>query len=137
MRVGFPGGPRLEWYDRNPQLTRLAYNVGAVAPHAATTRATYTVPSGKKAIVTTVSLQVLRESAAAPVGLSGCLFGQAGGTSGTAYMLKNNVGDSQTLYLGTTALVAAGEDVTISSVDLSTGGTHRFSMFVSVVEFNA
>jgi len=64
MRTGVLGAQRPEPHDRNPVRQTLTYSGTGIAPHATTQRFSYTVPSGKKAIVLAAQANLQRATAA-------------------------------------------------------------------------
>jgi len=135
-RVGFPGGPRLEWYDRNPQATQQGY-YGVIAPHADTVRATYTVPTGKKAMVTGVHGHIRRVTAATTVGLVTINFRRQATIYQVLQHVDNNVNSMKDVSMLQTTALSAGETLSESTEDLSTGGTMELRIGRHITEFDA
>lgn len=115
------------YYDRAPVPTVIAYNA-TVGPHGQTTRASYTVPTGKKAFIESLFAFVQRAAAATAAGNQ---FGIIGYTPASAayadiaapVVNSNTVGTSQALTLTNFGMMAAGDAIFLQTVDNSTGGT--------------
>ena len=137
VRVGFPGGPRLEWYDRNPQIQRQRYLHDGLAPHAATLRFSYTVPTGKKAYINMLLVALLRVTAATTVGEAKGYFIIEGSESLMVHLWGNAVNDGRELVGGAGALLSAGEVITAYTGDASEGGTIMYFLSLLAVEFDA
>ena len=137
MRVGFPGGPRLEWYDRNPQGVEQAYTAAGVAPHGFTVRFTYTVPTGKKFFLENAVGITVRKTAATTPGMAFC------GVSARNYgvvegqVRTNNVGDLNSMNVGRTVIMVAGDQLKGDSQDASEGGTMDYEVYAHGIEFDA
>ena len=137
MRVGFPGGPRLEWYDRNPQPVDEVYIFDGVAPHAATVRFTYTVPTGKKFFLENAFAQVNRYTAAGTAGVAKGLVQARGAEVIQAKIQTNNVGDKDSMNVGRSVIALADEVVRGLTADGSTDGTVDYAIGFHGIEFDA
>jgi len=142
VRVGFPGGPRLEWYDRNPYHRFQSYMNNNTAPHGVTTRWTYTVPTGKKAFVEGAQTYIHRITAAAPVGLvQVVIYVTPSGGGMSAFLLSqlitNNVGDKDHTEIGGGPVLYPGDAIEGQTSDVSTGGTTNLNITTEITEFNA
>lgn len=137
MKVGFPGGPRLEWYDRNPQLRRNRYCGSSVAPHSVTERWAYTVPTGKKALIMHLFVSLVRVTA--PTTAMGSAAYTLIGDEHHAYLMLygNTVNDGRTGMIGTSELLAAGETINAKTFDSNTGGTISYAIVCDLNEFDA
>jgi len=127
----------LQWYDRNPVPNMIAYRANGVAPHTVTIRASYTVPAGKKAMVVFSSAMIMRATAATTVGR---VHGNAGTpTAGTfdCYHKNNTVDSMVTVQNAEMIVVGAGITLSITTEDLSTGGTMDYDLSVIYIEFDA
>lgn len=120
----------------------LVYLASNVAPHASTTRSTYTVPTGKKARVDAISGEMMIKTAAGPAAERRVLFGVVVG--GTAYYAgimslcadKNTVGNISSLSVGSGLLMLVGQVSNIVSTDESTGGTLDYRMSILITEYD-
>ena len=129
------------YYDRAAVPKVLAYNA-TVAPHGQTTRASYTVPTGKKAFIESLFAFIQRASAATAAGNQ---FGIIGYTpSGGAYadiaapvVQSNALGTSQALTLTNFGMMVAGDVIFLQTVDNSTGGTGWHLQSCKFNEFDA
>ena len=137
MRVGFPVGPRLEWYDRNPSGKEWGYSGTGVGPHGLTTRFSYTVPTGKKFILENAYAITIRATVAGTPGYAFCgvsarLYGVV-----QAKMLSNNVADIDSMNVGRSVIMKAGEALKGDSQDTSTDGTMTYEVIAHGIEFDA
>ena len=136
VKVGFPGGPRLEWYDRNPQSKNLNFE-GSVGPHAAVDRASYTVPTGKKFFLENSLVHLDRDVVATTPGWASVRTFARDDLAIYASIRSNAVGDKAAMNIARSLIMRAGEAVRINSFDLSTGGTIRYDCAFHGIEFDA
>jgi len=141
-RVGFPGGPRLDWYDRNPGNQRQLYAVAGVAPHLETIRWTYTVPAAKKAWISAAFVAARRATAATTAGevRARVVFAPSGGQYGSIIMARifgNVVNDQDKAAFGPGMMMQATDQLLGLTMDLSTGGTIDYEVTAVIVEFGA
>ena len=137
MRVGFPGGPRLEWYDRNPQECTFTYAGDDVAPHSSTVRWTYTVPTGKKLFVESAVALVTRVTAADTASEVVARVTARAMSLLRAKIYTNAVGDKDHMNVGRSVIMLAGSVLQGSTADLSTAGTIDFLATLHGIEFDA
>jgi len=142
VRVGFPGGPRLEWYDRNPYHRFQSFQNNNTAPHAITDRWSYTVPAGKKAFVEAGQTYARRVTAAAPVGLVQVTISIQPSGAGVAILLvsqiiTNNVGDGDHAEIGSGPVLYPGDLIKGTTYDGSTAGTINLNVTSEITEFDA
>jgi hypothetical protein len=105
-------------------LPRATYLGSALAPHAATSRASVVVPAAKRAELHAY-LEITRITTATTLGRS-TIEVTAGGTRVARMVLFENViGANRRIALGPLTL-AAGETLDATTEDLSTGGTVDF-----------
>lgn len=133
---------RPTYYDRNPANQTKYNNTGAVAPHGATQRWTYTVPAGKKAFIEQIMTSIIRSTVAAPVGTTlneVDLIPNGGGVNilSLRYMNTNGVNDNTDLHLTNLGEINAGDQINALDVDTSTGGTVTFVKTAKIQEFDA
>jgi hypothetical protein len=132
----FSGRPN--YYDRNPLSVGGSFQNDAQVPHGVTNQFTYTVPTGRKAFVTSLAVSIVRMTAAAPVGI--CNVTARWDLNDEAIVLvtfDNTVGGGRALAAGGGSIVLAGKTFTFASQDLSTGGTMSFESGASIIEFDA
>jgi hypothetical protein len=142
MRTGQPIIGRPAWYDRNPSQVLLWWTVNNQAPHAETVRWTYTVPSGKKAMLEALDGLICIITAATTAGRRSIYVKLTRPSVGSAFIfnlqiLTNNVGDVQTKGLGTSLLMLAGDILEGYTSDGSTGGTADYRLMAKITEFDA
>jgi hypothetical protein len=142
MRTGQPIIGRPAWHDRNPITTLYVYSAAGVAPHTTTPRWTYTVPSGKKAMIEFLHVRILRSAAATTAGkvTAAISITPSGGPSAdimVANILTNNVGDREALVSGATLTLLAGDKIAGYTSDASTGGTIDYVLACKATEFDA
>ena len=144
MRVGpQPIIARPAWYDRNP-TTLVDSFTGSAAPHAPTTRISYTVPAGKKAIVETLAAKVIRMAAASTPELvtAQFLLTPSGGEERVllgAYLTsaQNSPKDSDSLGIGPSLTLFPGDYIRGITFDLSTGGLVYYVLILKLTVFDA
>jgi len=142
MRSGQPIISRPAWYDRNPEPGWGVYFAAAVAPHALTTRWSYTVPTGKKTFLEAILCWLMRAGAAATVGRVYALIQYLeGGVSGPylayASIRTNSVGDGDSGNLGQSIIMVAGDIIRCQTSDGSTGGAVDYNTGFKATEFDA
>lgn len=129
-------------WDRNPvNKTQFAAN-GAVAPHTTTVRWTYTVPAGKKAVLESLMMSVIRVTAAAPqvTAVAHLNYTPSGGSQtllAQAVLTTNGVNDIQQQTITSLGEMLAGDVVSADDVDSSTGGTVSYAQTLKAFEFDA
>jgi len=137
LRVGFPGGPRLEWYDRNPLKHSDSYDSGSIAPHVLTIRMSYTVPTGKKAFLESCLAKAIRRTVATTESTVLSAIKARGHRLLLAWLMTNNVGDADSQVIGQSVTLNAGEAVLGETLDQSTGGTCNYYLAIHATEFDA
>ena len=137
MRVGFPGGPRLEWYDRNPIDQTVSYVGSNVAPHSLTVRASYTVPTGKKAFIGGAAVEVSRRTVATTIGDVLAYVSFAGETSLNIFHRDNTEGTVERGSLNINGVMLAGASLTLNTQDTSEGGAMNYWISTVIMEFDA
>lgn len=125
-----------------PSKVNPFYNVAAVAPHAVTTRWTYTVPAGRFCVLESAYAWALRDAAAAPAGLVIALvqYTPSGGVSNrvvTAAFLNAAVDTNRQMNWGSELRMKAGDKLEGVTLDLSTGGTVFYSLSAIGTEYDA
>ena len=131
-----------EMRDRNPTKIHQVYRAGAIAPHGATVRWTYTVPASRMALVEMVSLIILRDAAptTASYGLVYLSYFPSGGSAQFAtevIEITATVGVPQQVLIGQGMLLKAGDALSGNTNDLSTGGTYFYEVTMVATEFDA
>lgn len=134
---------RLLYYDRNPSPTVLSYIFRAVAPAGSTLRATYTVPTDKKAFLETSQLDVVRSAAATTPSFVAFLLRQtpSGGTAQEIQWAQiqdnhNAVGDRNTVFWASSIMLLEGDVLAMTTLDSSTGGAIDYLGIAKVNEFD-
>lgn len=135
--------PELNWFDRNPLNIANGY-VAGLAPHANTTRWTYTVPQNRKCYLEFLDCQVTRQAAAGPVGnvdASVVYFAAIAPATpvniATSDLFTNGVGDNSKSALGQSLLLYAGDVLYAQTSDLGTGGQCFYNLSMKGTEFDA
>jgi hypothetical protein len=142
MRTGQPIIGRPAWYDRNPVHVTKSYVGSAVAPHSATSRWSYTVPSGKKAMVELLRGSAIRDAAANTVDEVWIYIQLIPGGQSAAYiiftrLLTNNVGDKVEFSIGQSMILLPGDQIFAYTADSSTGGAVHYELTAKITEFDA
>jgi hypothetical protein len=139
MRGGHLQPSRPFYFDRAPIGRAFAY--GSIdAPAAATERFTYTTPSDKLAFIETIALEMLRITAAAPVGQSTIRVAIDTLTDAEVNlvvldMLNNAVDANRQAEMGGAFVLEAAEIVRALTADTSTGGTILYRAALKLTEF--
>ncbi len=115
----------------------LTSEVDAAAPHVSTTRGSYTVPSGRKAIVLSYNAEVSRETAATTLGRARVQELVTGTQTVVVSLFDNAVGARLGLSPSGGHVVTAGQVVSITDDDTSTAGTVTYIGEAGIVEFDA
>lgn len=136
------GGSRPAWFDRNPVQVPKNYYSTAIAPHTLTTRWTYTVPTGKKALLEFALVKAIRSVAATTAGtvyayLSLTPSGLTVVVLGVIELMANSVGDHDASLVGQSIVLGAGDALLAATLDTSTGGTVDYSLAAKLTEFDA
>jgi len=143
MRVGpQPIIARPAWYDRNPTIKEDHYWGQGVAPHAVTTRISYTCPAGKKAMIEVLQVRVRRVTAATTLGLCGAYAMLTDAVAGAkeildAYLNDNTLNVRNEAAIGTALIMVAGNTIDLKTYDTSTVGTCDYFMSYKITEFDA
>lgn len=141
MRITVGSGIRSWWMDRNPTFKGFAFAVDAQAPIAQTTEWTYTVPTLRKALLTTLQVAVKRQTVATTADrVAGGIQFNDGVTSAllAAVVTYGNAIDSGGFQnTGQSCLLGAAQTVNGLIADLSTGGTCSYRVTMSINEFDA
>lgn len=137
---------RAEWYDRNA-VSIADYFQADTAPHAVTTRVTYTCPSGKIALIEICNLTVTRLGAADPTAgvveaiMEFTPYSAENGTMARPLYLtftNNTVGTGDRMSIGATMVMQAGDVFTLRSGESgSNGGLVRYVLGYKGTEFDA
>ena len=141
MNVNNAAGSRAQYYDRAAEADSIEYNGEGVAPRATTERASYTVPANKKSIVSTLFLQLIRITAAAPGGRRdiSITYTPNGGAQKNMINLRsfdNTVAAESVVGMSSNFVMYAGDELTIKTADGSTGGTSDFIGKIVYTEFD-
>jgi len=122
----------------NPRPVSIEFN-NVVVPHAITDRATYTVTIGKAAVLKSVSLSVMRDTAAAANGLVEAEVVHITGNGEEVVVSKltfelNTVDLFHEVGLSAKIPLNGIDQLVIRTTDASTGGAIAYDLFVLVVE---
>lgn len=141
MRLLYPTSQTRQFYQQNAITRALGANVTGVAPHAFTDRNTYTVPAGKRALLTSATIALQRVTAAAPIGrYQSTIYVTLNAASADVTRLlavDNTVNFLNQMSLGLQVWLAAGDTVKWATEDLSTGGTVSYWGSFTYTEFDA
>ncbi|TAJ19063.1 MAG: hypothetical protein EPO65_07665 [Dehalococcoidia bacterium] len=137
-------GARPNYYDRNASDVSLNWNTGGTGPHAATTRATYTVPAGKKALVESAVVYLQRLVAQSSIGLvsiSASVWSAGGSFLYNVAIVTSYTGSGYQApaaqHQSNIGVLFAGEVLKLISVDYGTDGTVAYDGSVKIVEMDA
>lgn len=132
---------RPNFYDRNPRTGMLTVNIANVAPHGLTLRATYTVPGNKKAWLDSIWTHIVRSAAAAPSQVALIRVTETTSFSGAQvaffnYFTSGAVLGTQSAILANDGFLASGDNIQVSTIDGSTGGSCDYDFSVKYTEFD-
>ena len=141
MKILYPAGVKREYFDRNAIETNGSFVSSALAPHAITARISYTVPVGKRAVITTLFVIVERATvgttafdAEASVYVNNQSLDRA---ICTVLNSSNVVGVISQAAIGLQYYLKAGDGVTGYTQDSSTGGSCLYRIGFGILEFEA
>ena len=142
MKVSSYAVARPMYWDRNAVETSNAYEGNNLAPHADTTRFTYTVAASRKTFLDTAFIQIVRTSAYASLGEArvGMFVTPSGGTE-TCIMRQSIIIATTYVYqqftMGGSVLMTAGTILKATTSDGSGGGTVSFQAHAHYIAFDA
>jgi len=143
VRIGTPSAvARPEWYDRNPAPAVAYYVAVNVSPHSVTKRVDYTCPAGKKAMVELLQAEVFRRTTATTAVMAHADFkltpsGGPMATILTARVVTNDIKDKDSLTMGASFMMFAGDVLEGYTEDTSTGGACDYKLCMKVTQFDA
>lgn len=128
--------------DRNPLTVGVTSQVIGAAPHGATQRQLYTTPASRKALVSSLLNNVLRLTAAAPVGIVESYWrinapSAVNARATQIYSLANVVGDSINAPSNGQFNLLAAETLSLVTSDAGTGGTCTYTNAYILSEYDA
>lgn len=141
MRLGSPSTARPDYKDRNAVARTLTCNTTfAATPAAATVRATYTVPAGKKAFIEYVDIVIVNLSTTATnsdAALQLLISTTTDGSqvAGVAWIPPAQAKDSA--FFGGAGLLVAGESVQLRDFSNSSAGNVISRGAIKLTEFDA
>lgn len=105
------------------------YAANGVAPHAGTTRWTYTTPTSRATRVEALHLGMMRATAPGAAALTNALIWSATGTARYIELqeITAAVGAMTRDLLGECGWLAAGDVIFATTQDFSTGGTYNYT----------
>ena len=119
------------------------FELTSAAPHATTTRWTYTVPDGKNAILETAYVMVIRRSAAPTSSYANFrlwdtaeINAQFGILAAASIVDMNGVGDKDRDHITGNIILHEGDILSAISYDISDGGTVGYWSGAKIEEFD-
>ena len=142
MKVSSFAVARPVYYDRNSSTFGKSYEASAIAPHATTTRWSYTVPAGKAAYVEACGGMMWRDGIATVASLAQTVFNTVTSDTVTATVLQNrtytNTGNDPVMFsLSQLAFLKAADVFGVNTFDGSTGGSFQYGMYAKFTQFDA
>ena len=136
MKIGHTG--RLSSRYENKSLTdrSLTYYGVDEAPHASTIRASYTVPTGKKARVGAGGGAVMRYTVADTPSFVFMIISVGAFYASSVEHINNTVGQRECSIVDTDVIIPAGTLCQISTYDLSLGGSMNYLGGIAIIEFD-
>ena len=131
----------LPWYDRNPESGVGAY-LGGLAPHAGTSRLSYTCPKEKIAMVELLSCSIWRTKVDTTPGDVGAhwMLTPKGKTPMMflyAFLFDNNLGATDTRAIGTTLILLPEDKIEGFTFDLGADGEIMYFLAYKLTLFDA
>ena len=141
MQLGQAQIVRSNWYDRAPLNVNGMYT-NQLVPHAAIDRINYTVPNNRRARVTLSDINVMRMTAAAPVGNYRVpyFFTPNGGGEvllGIFSRADNTLYNHQYTHFNGLMILSEGDNLRFESADFSTAGSLIFTFGCTIFEYDA
>jgi hypothetical protein len=133
---------RPAYYDRNPKDVLNYQEEGAIAPHSATVRWTYTVPTARKAMLQLIEVYLYRDTVATTLGYSDVWINMTP-SGGSTYILVdaqlfvNTIGAAGPSPVSSGIILLPGDAVSGVDFDSSTAGTMSFYEGMEACEFDA
>ena len=142
MKISNPGSSRPAWYDRNPLPVSEKFFTQTLAPAGVTAQWTYTVPTGRKAMVESAFCYLDRATVATTAGYAQAFIqylpqGVAAADMVQAAINNNAVDSSDKAINAGTAVMVAGDQLRGQTSDASVGGTYRADVIAKLTEFDA
>jgi hypothetical protein len=142
MRIYGTSTIRPFYLDRNAATRVNGYAATGVAPHAATSRWSYTVPAGRAAQLGPYSISSSRDTVAAAVGTVWNYVNispAAGGSIAVNLLslINNTLYAQQQVQVGLSGTIFAGDTVQGFTSDNSTGGAISYVNSIAIAEYDA
>ena len=141
MKVSSFAVARPVYYDRNSATAgQLAY--GTVAPHAAATRFTYTVPAGKRCYVEVNYVELRRVTIATSAATTYAQIYSSNSDASDTVISYTTIFDNlantyDRTITSAVCILNAGNSLTGSTFDNSTGGTIAYTVGSKYTQFDA
>lgn len=131
---------RPQYYDRQPVPIVASFLSSGVVPHALTTRASYSPAYPYAAFIEAITLQVIRQSAAAAQSYQEAFVFFLPYYGGTYQLLpctgySNVPGNVTQQNMSDYGYMAYGDTLQLKTSDPSTGGTGSYSVLLKGTEF--
>jgi hypothetical protein len=140
MKLGSLAGARAAYYDRNATSSMSAVSVTS-GPHVITLRLSTTIASGKKALIEYGQTGVTRVTVATSSGEYHAFSQITISSTVNNFIIRpvtdNTAGATVSVFLPTQPTLYAGEVLTGSTYDLSTGGTVTFNFQFKLTTYDA
>ncbi len=143
-RFASPVGSRPQYYDRNPVMISLDGGTGDIAPHADTSRVSYTVPANKKAFLEFLQAEIQATTAPGTPSFRSTRhkYTPSGGSTVNIILKQLTANDTAAGAriggeVGGSAIMLAADFLDMTSEDLSTTGTARYILSAKLTEFDA
>jgi hypothetical protein len=142
MRINNVFSGRPAYQDRTPLAIIKSYGLTGVGPLGATVQWSYTVPSGRKAQVTSAQAGSIRDLVATTAAEVEARIGIIpNGGSLTIFLAvpgyENTIGPLRHAFIGASVFLGTGDLIEAINLDNSTGGSHTYSLRSSITEFDA
>ena len=133
------GGSLAPYWDRSPTVIIQNSDLTAIAPHGLANRSSYTVPTGKRTMIDSVTAGLEQETLATTAGFarSSVVYQETGDLRYLVQAVTYEVaaGTRDHWHLSQCGLMLAGEVIRIRTIDGKTGGTMAYHAHFKLLEF--
>lgn len=140
MKVIYPTGNFTAYYGRNPTFVTKYGSVIGGGPSSDSSLISYTVPAGRKAVLTASMLNWYRKTVATTAGIVEfyiqTTINAVAGKVIYIETIRNVIGDYITYFNPGLIYMNSGDTIDVRRSDLSTGGTADYIATCYLVEFD-
>jgi len=132
---------RAQYYDRSAEGFILGYGGSGVGPHGTTVRGSYTVPANRKTLVSSISMELFRESTTAANARyqARVKYTPFGGVASNLMLMKSYNRLINFVLFGSISpsfVMYPGDVISIDTIDESAAGTVDYQSYCILTEFS-